>query len=278
MINIGIFTYARTGSNWLGHLLNNDNSIYYEEIFCSNYLEYFRKLIPIFQAYQIPQNLIDTFINIYDQQHIKTYVDIPNLQKYLDTKNIYSIDILYTLQKETHKLNKNFIFKIFNEHCRKEITLENLNRCTDYNIINYRQNALESYISFHKAFDTEEWVLGFYKDKVPKDYSIKIDIEHFMTYKHKIINFLHQAYNTLHNPIVIDYENIHKHKDHNIKKQYVRHILHNGGLDIDLSNKQIFQKQNDNLLSHITNYTEIKNIIHTNEHIITIKDIITNAS
>ena len=273
MTNIGIFTYARTGSNWLGHLLNNNDSIYYEEIFCSNYLEYFRKLIPILKLYKIPNNLIDTFMRIYNPKQLSAYLDISNFRQYLDTKYIYSIDLLETLQSETTKFQKNFIYKIFDEHLRNNITLENLNSFTDYSIINYRQNALASYISYHKALYTKEWTLDFNTSRKHTDYSITIDIDKFMLYKNNIIKFLQDAMRTLNNPIVIDYENIHRYKNHAEKKQYVNSILHNGGLSIALSDMEIFQKQNDNLLSHINNYEDIKHIINYNQHIINIKDI-----
>lgn len=277
MINIGIFTYARTGSNWLGNMFRNEDSIYYEEIFCSNYIEYFRKILPVLKLHNIPINIIDTFLKIYASENITTYIDIEKLKKDLDAQHIYNINLLHTLINESQKQNKNCIFKIFDEHFRYDITLESINKCIDYSIINYRQNVLHSYISFNKAFHTQQWTLSKDQEKKDFNYFIHIDINSFMQYKKQIISFLQTAYKNLDNPIIIDYESIHSHTDIDSKYNYVYDTLKSGGLNFDLSSTEIFQKQNDNLLSHVSNYDDIKELIKHKKHLISLIDI-TNAS
>ena len=110
MKTIGIITYPRTGSNWLGDILYGSNALYVAELFCGDYLEFFRKIVDLLTLYQVQPKIIETFSKIYNRDNF--YIDRAlhdKLSNHFSNQKIYNLDLLNAFQQQAYSLNKHFI-------------------------------------------------------------------------------------------------------------------------------------------------------------------------
>ena len=155
---VGIFTYARTGSNFLSNMFDHIEHLYASEIFCRDHLQFYRRIVDLLKRLSVDHAIIHSLKEIYSRELLYRHIDnIENLEEEYSSKKIYSINLLKGFQREAYKLNKLFVFKIFEEHFNLDIRYQDVLNLTDYVIINYRRNILDCFISYHTAVARDYW-------------------------------------------------------------------------------------------------------------------------
>jgi|LakMenE18May11ns_1017448.scaffolds.fasta_scaffold9907929_2 hypothetical protein len=262
MKTLGIITYPRTGSNWLGDILYGNNSLYMAELFCRDYLEFFRKISDLLVVSNIEDDIIKTFNQIYDRNNFWINREIHNnLSIFYRNKKIYSMDLLDAFKRQAYKLNKNFIFKFFFEHETTDIPLEKIIDSCDIIIVNYRKNLVHSYISLKKAIIDDQWSNTLDNNFKLLDTQVIWNKIEFLQYKYNIVSNLEKTINILNRKnkdyIKICYEDLHS---LNLldKKQYIQKILPN----FILKDTETFLKQTFDPDAHIKSISNLDDYLN----------------
>jgi hypothetical protein len=270
MKTICILSYQRTGSSWLCDTLSGQNTIGIQEVFSKDPLIFLYTFSQILNSiYNIDNNIINVFKNIYSPKNFfidpTTYIKIKN--KILKNKP-YNIELLYSIQDIVYKNNNNLVFKIFPEHL-DDISLENILNISDYIIVNYRNNLLDSFVSEKKSFISQRWT----SLQTERKYLEKINWnkEEYNIYKDKTINILNNFIQKMNKKyVMIAYENIHQ---SNNKINYIYETIKNIYPDFiwNFKNESMLKKENyllniqDNFLNYeefLLSYNDIKTKIY----------------
>lgn len=270
MKTICILSYQRTGSSWLCDILSGQNTIGMQEIFSKDPLIFIYTFSQILSSiYNIDKNIINVFRNIYNPNNFfidpATYIKVKN--KILQNEP-YNIKLLYSIQDLAYKNNNNLVFKIFPEHL-SHISLENILNISDYIIINYRNNLLDSFISEKKASISQRWT----SLQTERKYLEKINWneQEYNIYKNKTINLLNNFIQKINKKyVMIAYENIHQ---SNNKINYIYETIKQTYPDFiwKFKDSSLLKKENylskveDNFINSIeflSSYTNIKTKIY----------------
>lgn len=158
---ICVLSYPRTGSNWLCDLLMGQNSYSAGEIFSETPLNFYWNLqFLMTSVYAVDKTIVDSFSKIFSPEH---FYSNPQIKKTVTetikkTKDLYSIELLLAMKKLTYSINSNFIFKLFPIHTQHNgLDYNQILNLADYVVLNYRNDLVESFISFKKALLSERW-------------------------------------------------------------------------------------------------------------------------
>ena len=250
---IGIFTYARTGSNFLGELFATADNMYLSELFCVDYLQYFRKMSVLLRRIGVPSEIIRTFMTIYDRDTLFEFMkNYDNYTSAIAQKNIYSLQLLIEHKNLAYELDQNLVFKIFNEHFKNDITYETVIKECDYVIINFRKNVFASYLSYKKAMANDNWckINCYHKSYLPQTNKFIWNKEEYLLYYLSIVQYIRNIYiETIRQNkkyMILSYEDTHKFDTFNDKVMYVYKKLKLLGITGGINTHELFLKQTNN--------------------------------
>lgn len=267
MINnytIGILTYARTGSNFLGQLFCTQENLYLSELYCVDYLQFFRKIHSILRKHKVGKEILRTFIEIYDRDRISNYIkSYPLYENEIAAQDIYSKQLLIDFKNHAYNLQQNLVFKIFNEHFKKDISHQSIVDLCDFIIINYRKNILATFLSLQKAKANDNWckINGYKKSFEPQLNKIIWNTSEYLAYYEDIKLYLQNIYlqtiNQSKKHIILSYEEIHSLGSFQTKRDYISTRLIELNIKPTISNEEIFLRQT---LTDVDNIEYISNI------------------
>lgn len=161
----------------------------------------------------------------------------------------FSIDLLKDFRQEAYNQNRNFCFKLFPQHLDDSIKIEDVMALSDYVIVNYRANILETFLSWKIAIKTGAWTSRDKKDPSVQDNKVWWDRKEYETFYNRIIDHINLWFTVTQNRnrLILRYEDIHSHSTHIEKIEYLQQRLLEISLDLELNNKDEFQKQIDYL-------------------------------
>lgn len=245
MKTLCILSYQRTGSSWLCDILGGENTISLQEIFSRDPLLFNYTLsILLSRIYNVESSIIDTFNKIYNLSNFfvdnKSYIQI---KKNILEKKPYSIELLKTIQKKVYDKKFNLIFKIFPEHI-EELSLKEIINISDYIIINYRNNLLESFISEQKSVLSQRWTS--LQTERPYLEKIEWNEKKYLSYVNKTIDTLNLFLNTIEDKkyVLISYEDIHFNNVNKNKIIVDKVKLVYNDFDFKLKNSSLLKKEN----------------------------------
>lgn len=240
---ICILSYQRTGSSWLSDILSGSNTINGGEIFCKDPLQFAPTVISILsKIYNINPSIINTLHKIYSISNFfvnpNNYIQIKNN---ILAKQPYSAELLYEMQNLVYTHGYSFVFKIFRNHLDSANLLDILN-ISDYIIVNYRNNLLDSFISEQKSFISQRWT----STQTNRKYLEKIQWYEniYKKYVDKTILDLNYFVENINKPyVMLAYEDIHK---SNNKVEFIRSKMKHIYPDFvwDFKTTSVFQKEN----------------------------------
>lgn len=264
MKTICILSYERAGTTWLSSVLNTPKiwSIY--EVFSRNpSLYYWNFLSMLNQTDCIPKPMIDTFEKIFHPQNI--FVDalsFTKIKQSMMASKPFCIELLKSFQEEAYKRERMLCFKIFPYHLDDSITIEEVIKLSDYIIINYRNNVLETFLSWKLAIKTGAWTSLDKQDRfaVP---NVAWQEKEYLDFYYRICQYINYwKANTQNKPTTImRYENIHNPQFSDQQKNlYVQEKIHELGLSIETSTRNQLQKQRDysDLSKVISNFEDFQ--------------------
>ena len=269
--SIVILTYERTGSNWLCNALNSDKVYCAGEIFCDNPLVSYWQFKFLLEKLCVSSPIIKTFAAIFHQNNF--HIDpeqIENLKTRIKQKNPYSIEFLDAFRDFVFKLDMSLLYKIFPSHLNESITIDRIIDRSDYVIINYRQNLIETYISYKKALLYDDWSITNNRLLEDPDYysrskQITWDDREYLNFCKNILSYLNLWQQQIEKKpsIVLSYEEIHNSSD---KLNKLSSVINNWGLQIPINTNILYLKQSqytnvENNFENIDDYRKsIKNI------------------
>jgi len=210
MKTICILSYKRTGSNWLCDTLSANDSLSLYEPFSKDPLSFFYTIHYLLKnVYNVDEEILSTFLKIYNYSNF--FIDSNSYVKLINRiiKNKpYSINLLKKIQQKIYEIQKNLIFKVFPEQIDKDIVLNDIVDLSDYIIINYRNNLLESFISEQKSLISSRWT-SLQKER---PYLEKIEWNEvlYKDYIDRTINSLNYFIKNINKKyVLISYEKIH---------------------------------------------------------------------
>lgn len=271
MKTICVLSYERAGTTWLCTALNTPQTWCIFEIFSRNPALYYWNLLTVLrQSDSIPSIIVDTYQKIFHPQNL--FVDVVSFAKIKQNMlscNPFSIDLLKAFQQMAYDQNRNLCFKIFPEHFDEKIGLNDIVSLSDYIIINYRNNILETFLSWKLALKTGAWTSLDKIDKSLDDFKIRWNKNEYMRFFHKTKSNIDFWRTSITNKpiIILEYEKIHSHESNENKSLYVKERLQEAGLEnfqVCLKNK--FSKQRDykDLSQVISNIDEFNHSISQN--------------
>lgn len=211
MKTICIFSYKRTGSNWLCDTFSGQDSISLYEPFSKDPLAFFYTLFFLLKdVYKVDNEILDAYVKIYNYSNF--FIDPSSYTKLMHRileKKPYSIGLLKTIQNKFYQIEKNMVFKIFPEQIEDDISLEKITNLSDYIIINYRNNLLESFISEQKSLISHKWASiqteRKYLEKIEwNEYAYTQYVKNVIASLNYLIKNINKEY------VMLSYENIHK--------------------------------------------------------------------
>jgi len=264
MKTICLFSYQRTGSSWLCDIMADGQTISLQEIFSKDPMLFSHAMSLILnKIYEVEPNIINTFNKIYSTSNFFidpiTYIKIKNN---ILEKKPYSIDLLKNIQNIIYKKKYNMIFKIFPEHLDM-VSINDILSITNINIINYRNNLLDSFISEKKSLLSQKWT-SIQKERKYLE-KIKWDEKEYIKYCDIVINKLNYFQNNINKYVLISYEEIHTNKNKNeFIKNKIKYIYND--FDLNFKRNSILEKEN-----YIINTED--NFINKEEFLLSIKNI-----
>jgi hypothetical protein len=253
MKTICILSYERAGTTWLCTALNTPQTWCVFEIFSRNPALYYWNLLTVLrQSDAIPKEMVDSYQKIFNPQNL--FVDVLSFAKIKQNmlaSNPFSMDLLKSFQRQAYGQHRNFCFKIFPEHFDDQIHLNDVINLSDYVVINYRNNILETFLSRKLAIKTGAWTSLDKIDKISHQDTriVWSESEYLSFYSQTKNNIDFWKENTKQKPvIVLQYEEIHSYSSDEEKALFIKNELEKIGLknfEVSLSNK--FKKQIDYL-------------------------------
>jgi hypothetical protein len=265
MKTICILSYERAGTTWLSTALNTPEIWSIFEVFSRNPSLYYWNFMSMLKMTEcIPKPMVDTFQKIFHPQNI--FVDalsFTKIKQNMIRSQPFSIDLLKSFQEEAYKREKMLCFKIFPYHLDQNIKIEEIIQLSDYVIINYRNNILETFLSWKLAIKTGAWTSLDKQDRfaVP---NVAWQEKEYTDFYERIVGYIEfWKISSKNKPTaVIEYEDIHKEGLSDEQKSlYVKERLKEINLDIDISLTNEMQKQRDysDLTKVISNFDDFSN-------------------
>jgi len=261
MKTICILSYKRTGSNWLCDTLCGDNTICLYEPFSKDPLSFFYTLFILMKnVYLVDQEILDTYCKIFNYSNF--FIDKDSYSKLL-TKILqnkpYSINLLKKIQQKAYETGNNLVFKVFPEQIDRDISLKEILNLSDYIVVNYRNNLLDSFVSEQKSILSLRWT-SLQKER-PYLEKIQWDKKQYDIYvMHTINNIDYFVKNIDKKYVIISYENIHS---SNNKIEYIKNTIQNTYSDFiwNFKEKSFFSKENSirNIEDNFLNKEEFLN-------------------
>lgn len=258
MKTICLLSYERAGTTWLSTVLNTPEiwSIY--EIFSRNPTLYYWNFLNMLKRTDcMPKPMIDTFEKIFHPQNlIVDGLSFVKIKKAMIASQPFSLELLKSFQEEAYKSNQMLCFKIFPYHLDDQIKIEDVLNLSDYVVINYRNNLLETFLSWKLAILTGAWTSQDQQDRfaVPK---VAWHEPEYLAFCERITQYIDFWKNVARSKpnVTITYEDIHLNHSTDLDKYtFVQNKMLSMGLDIRVSTKNHFQKQRD--------YTDLSKIIN----------------
>ncbi len=266
MKTICILSYKRTGSNWLCDTLSANDSLSLYEPFSKDPLSFFYTIHYLLKnVYNVDEEILSTFLKIYNYSNF--FIDSNSYVKLINRiiKNKpYSINLLKKIQQKIYEIQKNLIFKVFPEQIDKDIILNDIVDLSDYIIINYRNNLLESFISEQKSLISSRWT-SLQKERL---YLEKIEWNEvlYKDYIDRTINSLNYFIKNINKKyVLISYEKIH---NTNNKIETINSSIKKIYPDFIWNFKEISFFSKENYISNIED-----NFINKEEFLLSIKNI-----
>lgn len=265
MKTICILSYERTGTTWLCTALNTPQTWCVFEIFSRNPSLYYWNLLTVLKSYDcIPVEMTEAFERIFNPQNL--FADVLSFSKIKQAmlaSNPFSIDLLQSFQKAAYNQNRNFCFKIFPEHFDDKIRFNDVVNLSDYLIINYRNNILETFLSWKLAIKTGAWTSLDKTDKTSQDHRIFWNESEYLEFYTKTKNNIDfWKTNTQDKPtLILQYEEIHSHASNPEKALFVKSKLEELGFkdfQVSLSNKFSKQREYSDFSQVISNFEDFK--------------------
>lgn len=242
MKTICILSYQRTGSSWLCDILSGENSIGIQEIFSKDPMLFSYTLsLVLNKIYKVKPSIVNAFNKIYNINNF--FVNTSNynqIKKNILNNKPYSIDLLKDIQNISYNNNYNLVFKIFPEHL-DSVSLDQILDISDYILINYRNNLLDSFISEKKSLLSQRWT----SLQVERQYLEKIEWneKEYTSYVDKVIFSIDYFLKNTKEHVLISYEKIHECQN---KIDYINMTIQNFYKDFDwkFKDKSILEKEN----------------------------------
>lgn len=250
MKTICILSYERAGTTWLCTALNTPQTWCVFEIFSRNPALYYWNLLTVLrQSDAIPKEMVDSYQKIFNPQNL--FVDVLSFAKIKQNmlaSNPFSMDLLKSFQQQAYDQHRNFCFKIFPDHFDNKIHFNDVVNLSDYLIINYRNNILETFLSWKLAIKTGAWTSLDKTDKTSQEHRIIWNESEYLEFYTKTKNNIDfWKNNTKDKPtLILQYEEIHSCSSNEEKALFIKNELEKIGLknfEVSLSNK--FKKQID---------------------------------
>jgi hypothetical protein len=258
MKTICILSYERAGTTWLCTALNTPHTWCVFEIFSRNPALYYWNLLTVLkQSDAVPKVMVDAYQKIFNPQNL--FVDalsFTRIKQNMLASNPFSIELLRSFKQEAYSQNRNFCFKIFPEHFDDKIKFDEIIKESDYIIINYRNNILQTFLSWKLAIKTGAWTSLDKTDMSLSDSKILWKESEYLCFYNKTKeNIDFWKTNIKDKPtIILEYEQIHSNDSNESKSLFVKEKLNQAGLvdfQVCLTNK--FSKQRD--------YTDLSQVI-----------------
>jgi LPS sulfotransferase NodH len=265
MKTICILSYERAGTTWLCTALNTPQTWCVFEIFSRNPALYYWNLLTVLrQSDTIPKEMVDSYQKIFNPQNL--FVDVLSFAKIKQNmlaSNPFSVDLLKSFQQQAYGQHRNFCFKIFPEHFDDKIRFNDILNLSDYLIINYRNNILETFLSWKLAIKTGAWTsLDKTDTSLTNNKILWKESEYLCFYNKTKENIDFWKNNTQDKPtIILQYEEIHSHVSDQEKALFVKSKLEELGLkdfQVCLSNKFSKQREYSDLSQVISNFEAFK--------------------
>jgi len=244
----------------------SDDALSLYEPFSKDPLSFFYTLHYLLKnVYRVDDEILNTFVKIYNYSNF--FIDSNSFAKLISRiiKNKpYSIKLLKKIQQKIYEIQKNVVFKVFPEQINEDILLKNIIDISDYIIINYRNNLLESFISEQKSLISHRWT-SLQKER-PYLEKIQWNEKTYNDYISKTINSLdYFLKNANKKYVLISYEQIHQ---SNNKIKAIDACIKNIYPDFTWNFKEVsfFSKEN-----YIINIED--NFINKEEFLLSIKNI-----
>lgn len=258
MKTICILSYERAGTTWLCTALNTPQTWCVFEIFSRNPALYYWNLLTVLRrSDSIPEVMVDSYQKIFNPQNL--FVDslsFAKIKQNMLASNPFSIDLLRSFKQEAYNRNSNFCFKIFPEHFDDKIKFDEIIKESDYILINYRNDILQTFLSWKLAIKTGAWTSLDKTDTSLTDTKILWkESEYLYFYDKTKENIDFWKTNIKDKPIIIlEYEQIHSHGSNESKSLFVKEKLNQAGLvDFQVCLTNRFSKQRD--------YTDLSQVI-----------------
>lgn len=271
MKTICILSYERAGTTWLCTALNTSQTWCVFELFSRNPALYYWNFLTLLKKRgDISPIIVETFQKIFHPQNL--FVDVVSfnkIKKNMLSSKPFTMDLLESFKQEAYLQNKNFCFKIFPEHFDDHIKFNDVINSSDYIVINYRNNILETFLSWKLALKTGAWTSLDKKDESLQDAKIIWNENHYLLFYEKTKNIIDNWKNLLKekNPILFQYEEIHSHNSNEEKALFIKNKFENAGLEnFQVSSSNKFSKQIDYLdkSSIIANIKDYEDSINKN--------------
>jgi hypothetical protein len=264
MKTVCILSYERTGTTWLCTALNTSQTWCIFEIFSRNPALFYWNLLTYMKLGEcVPQPIIETFEKIFNPQNL--FVDAlshTKIKNAMIASKPYTNSLLKSFQEAAYSKNRMLCFKIFPYHFDENVNVESIISLSDYVIINYRSNILETFLSWKLAIKTGAWSSLDKQDRfaVP---TVAWDEKEYLSFYERIVEYVKYWQEISKNKpnIILCYEDIHNENHTDIDKAlYVKEHIKNMGLDMEVSFKNHFQKQRDysDLSKTISNFDDFK--------------------
>jgi len=264
MKTICILSYERAGTTWLCTALNTRQTWCIFEIFSRNPALFYWNLLTFMKLGDcIPQPIIEAFEKIFDPQNL--FVDAlshTKIKNNMVASKPYSINLIKSFQQAAYSKNRMLCFKIFPYHFDENVTVEDVISLSDYIVINYRSNVLETFLSWKLAVRTGAWSSLDKQDRLATPNVVWEEKEYLDFYNRTVSYIKHWEEIAKKKPnVILCYEDIHnENRTENEKATYVKEQIKHMGLDMDVSFKNHFQKQTDycDLSKIISNFDDFK--------------------
>lgn len=272
MKTIGILSYERAGTTWLTHVLNTEGVLCLYEIFSRNPAQYYWNILNLMKTTDcIPEVAIKAFEKIFHPENMRVDpLSYRKIKRKMLASNPFSIELLKTYQEEAYKRNKMLCFKIFPYHLQENIRVEDVIDLCDYIIITYRDNILETFLSWKLAIKTGEWTKkSLRRDQQDRSTPAKVswDEVEYRAFYQDICGYINEWKRASSNSKreILMYEDIHN-MGYTIdqKLRLVQKTIDSLGINMSVYNGQNIEKQAD--------YSDLSKIIDNFADFIISKD------